>query len=346
VHHHLEELTMKLYCGIDLHSNNHWLTIIDEQDGRLVERRLPNDLSVTLQTLEPYRSTLTAIAVESTFNWYWLVDGLMEAGYEVKLVNTSAVRQYEGLKHADDRDDAFHLAHLLRLGILPTGYIYPKQQRAVRDLLRQRGRLVQQRTMHVLNVKSTYARALNLRVSGEALNGSRQPWPSVADPHTAMAIYAHRPVLTALNAEIKRIEKAVHRELIENTAYLLLQTVPGIGPILAWVVLLETGDIQRFSGPGRFASYCRCVHGVRTSNGKKKSETNKKNGNPYLSWAFHEAAHFAVRYMPQAKRYYERKSRQRNRIVAIRAIAHKLARACYFILRDEVRFDADRLFKS
>ena len=88
------------------------------------------------------------------------------------------------------------------------------------------------------------------------------------------------------------------------------------------------------------------MHGVRTSNGKKKSETNKKNGNPYLSWAFHEAAHFAVRYMPQAKRYYERKSRQRNRIVAIRAIAHKLARACYFILRDEVRFDADRLFKS
>ena len=226
-----------------------------------MERRLPNDLSVTLQTLEPYRSTLTAIAVESTFNWYWLVDGLMEAGYEVKLVNTSAVRQYDGLKHSDDRDDAFHLAHLLRLGILPTGYIYPKQQRAVRDLLRQRGRLVQQRTMHVLNVKSTYARALNLRVSGEALNGdSRQPWPSVADPHTAMAIYAHRPVIQALNAEIKRIEKAVRRELIENTTYVLLQSVPGIGPILAWIVLLETGDIQRFSGPvisRRTADACR-----------------------------------------------------------------------------------------
>ena len=99
---------MKLYCGIDLHSNNHWLTIIDEQDGRLVERRLPNDLSVTLRTLEPYRSALSAITVESTFNWYWLVDGLSEAGHEVKLVNTSAVRQYDGLKHADDRHDAFH----------------------------------------------------------------------------------------------------------------------------------------------------------------------------------------------------------------------------------------------
>jgi transposase len=129
---------MKLYCGIDLHSNNHWLTISDEADRRIVERRLPNDLAITLRELEPYRNELTAIAVESTFNWYWLVDGLMAAGYQVKLVNTSAVKKYDGLKHVDDRDDAFFLAHLLRLGILPTGYIYPKAQRAVRDLLRQR----------------------------------------------------------------------------------------------------------------------------------------------------------------------------------------------------------------
>ena len=131
---------MKLYCGIDLHSNNHWLTIIDEQTKRLVEKRLRNDLSLTLSVLEPYRSELTGIAVESTYNWYWLVDGLMDAGYQVKLVNTSAVCQYEGLKHSDDRDDAFHLAHLMQLGILPTGYIYPKKERAVRDRPRHRAR--------------------------------------------------------------------------------------------------------------------------------------------------------------------------------------------------------------
>jgi transposase len=268
VHHHLEELTMKLYCGIDLHSNNHWLTIIDEHDGRLVERRLPNDLSLTLQTLEPYRSTLRAVAVESTFNWYWLVDGLMEAGYEVKLVNTSAVRQYDGLKHCDDRSDAFHLAHLLRLGILPTGHIYPRRQRAVRDLLRQRSRLVQQRTAHVLNAKSTYARQLNLKVLTEVLNAEKkEPWPNVDDLHTAMAIYAHRPVIAALNVEIKRIESQVRRELKENSLYRLLQSVPGIGPILAWVILLEAGDILRFAQVGNFTSYCRCVQGARTSNG-------------------------------------------------------------------------------
>lgn len=135
---------MRLYSAADLHSNNHFLTIIDEQDKRILEKRLPNELSVTLKTLEPYRADISGIAVESTFNWYWLVDGLMEAGYHVMLVNPSKVRQYEGLKHTDDRHDAFWLAHQMRLGILPTGYIYPKEQRAVRDLLRERRRLVRQ----------------------------------------------------------------------------------------------------------------------------------------------------------------------------------------------------------
>lgn len=333
---------MKLYCGIDLHSNNHWLTIIDEQDARLVDKRMPNDLSATLRQLEPHRSSIAAVAVESTFNWYWLVDGLMEAGYQVKLVNTGAVRQYDGLKYSDDRHDAYHLAHLLRLGILPCGYIYPKEQRAVRDLLRQRGQLVRQRTQHVLNVKCIYARELNLKVSGDTLNGDKksEPWPAVDELRTAMAIDVHRPVIAALNCEIKRIEAQVRRELKANPLYTLLQSVPGIGPILAWVILLEAGEITRFEQVGNFTSYCRCVASLRTSSLKKKGEANKKNGNQYLSWAFHEAAHFAVRYLPQAKRYYERKSRQRNRMVAIRAIAHKLARACYFILRDQVVFDA------
>jgi len=133
---------MTLYCGIDLHSNNHVIVVIDEDDKRIFERRLPNDLAVTLKALQPFKDELLAVAVESTFNWYWLVDGLQDAGYPLRLVNTAAVRQYEGLKYSDDRHDAFWLAHLMRLGILPTGYIYPKEQRAVRDLLRRRMQLV------------------------------------------------------------------------------------------------------------------------------------------------------------------------------------------------------------
>jgi len=145
---------MGLYCGIDLHSNNHVLTVIDEADRRVYERRLPNDLAITKAALEPYRAELVAVAVESTFNWYWLVDGLMEAGYPVRLVNTAAVRQYEGLKHTDDEHDAFWLAHLMRLGILPTGYIYPKSERGLRDLARQRMRLVQHRSALITSVQN------------------------------------------------------------------------------------------------------------------------------------------------------------------------------------------------
>lgn len=119
--------------------------------------------------MEPFQPDIEGIAVESTFNWYWLVDGLMDANHHVHLVNTAAVKQYEGLKHTDDDSDAFWLAHLLRLGILPTGYIYPKLTRSVRDLLRKRGQLVQLRTTQILSIENLYARNRGSRLSCNAV---------------------------------------------------------------------------------------------------------------------------------------------------------------------------------
>ena len=117
---------MKLYCGIDLHSNNSVIVILDETDKVIYQKKLNNDLELILQQLSTFIDDIVAIAIESTFNWYWLVDGLQAAGYEVKLVNTTAVQTYSGLKFTDDKHDARWLAHLLRLDILPTGYIYHK----------------------------------------------------------------------------------------------------------------------------------------------------------------------------------------------------------------------------
>ncbi len=173
---------MALYCGIDLHSNNHVAVVIDEEDRRIVEKRLPNNLQATLDLLAPYRDRLVSIAVESTFNWYWLVDGLMDAGYEVKLANTAAIRQYEGLKHTEDRYDAFFLAHLLRLGILPTGHIYPREGRAVRDLMRRRLQLVHTASRQLISAQSEIWRSTGVRVSSNQL---RRPdlscrWPKVS----------------------------------------------------------------------------------------------------------------------------------------------------------------------
>src|ERR1700704_4542471 len=109
---------MTLYCGVDLHSTNSYLAVLDEQLRMVLGRRVSNRLDMVLEALEPFREQIQAIAVESTFNWYWLVGGLKEAGYRVQLVNPSAVRQYEGLKYVDDRHDARWLARLLHLGIL------------------------------------------------------------------------------------------------------------------------------------------------------------------------------------------------------------------------------------
>ena len=140
------------FCGIDLHSNNSGVVVTDEADHILVSRRCPNDLSKILATLEPHRANLHAVVVESTYNWYWLVDGLQAAGFRVHLANTTAIKKYEGLKHSGDEADARYLAHLLRLGILPTGTILAPEQRAIRDLARKRMQLVRSRTAHILAV--------------------------------------------------------------------------------------------------------------------------------------------------------------------------------------------------
>ena len=336
---------MKLYSAADLHSNNHFLTVIDEQDKRILEKRLPNDLAVTLKTLEPYRPNITGVAVESTFNWYWLVDGLMEAGYHVMLVNTSKVRQYEGLKYTDDRHDAFWLAQQMRLGILPTGYIYPKEQRAVRDLLRERRRLVRQRTTNVQSIQSTLWRNTAIRLPATVILGKKDvQWPELSDPNIKLGVRARRATIKVLNKQIETIEATVLKHLKPVPEYKTLLTVPGIGPVIAWTIVLETGDLSRFANVGHFASYCRCVESRRTSNEKKKGENNAKNGNPYLAWAFFEAAHFAIQYLPEAKRFYNRKAAQRNPILAMKALSHKIARACYYLMRDQVPFEPARLF--
>jgi transposase len=159
---------MKLYAGIDLHSSNNYLGIIDAEGKPLFGKRLSNDLTQIRYALEPFRKKIAGIAVESTYNWYWLVDGLQSHGYKVHLANPSAMRQYEGLKHTDDKWDSYWLAHMLKLGILPTGYIYPKQRRPMRDLMRRRLKFVQQRTTHILSLQSMLNRHLAMQLDQKA----------------------------------------------------------------------------------------------------------------------------------------------------------------------------------
>ena len=334
---------MTHYCGIDLHSNNHVVVVIDEEDRRVYEKRIQNDLALTLNALQPYRETLQGIAVESTFNWYWLVDGLQSHGFHLQLVNTAAVKQYDGLKYSGDHHDAYFLAHLMRLGILPTGYIYPKEQRAVRDLLRRRLSLVRTASTQLISVQSQIWRSTGIRISSKEL---RKPEfsPSQMDDYTLQAVGAGLVVYRAIQSEIDALEKSAHQAVKLSQPFKILQTITGIGKILGLTIMLETGDIHRFASAGNFASYCRLVDSTRTSNGKKKGEGNAKAGNKYLSWAFSEAAHFSVRFEPLAQRFYERKKNKTNGIIAIRAVARKLARATWRMLKHQEPYDAKRMF--
>lgn len=334
------------YSGIDLHSNNSVVTVIDEEDRVIAERRLPNDRSKIIRFLMPWREELAGVVVESTFNWYWLVDGLQEAGFVVHLANTVAIKRYEGLKHSGDETDARYLAHLLRLDILPTGAILPKEQRAVRDLARKRMQLVRSRTTHILAVENITARQHGTRMRSNEVKRLRcEAVDQMALPaEVALAIKTNLAVVATLSAQIDVVEKRLQERVKPRLEYGLLTSVPGIGQTLATTILLETGPIERFAAVGNFASYARCVDSVRTSNGKKKGEGNTKNGNKYLAWAFVEAANFARRYCAEAKRFYERKKARTNTVVAIKALAHKLARACFHILKERKPFDVTRCF--
>ena len=330
-----------------MHGNNGYYGIVDADGRRVLGKRLPNDLGEVLRLLEPYRESLVAgVVVESTFNWYWLVDGLQDHGYRVRLANPAAMEQYNGLKNADDQHDAFFLAELSRLGIVPEGYIYPQEDRPGRDLLRRRMLLVRQRTAQVLSFQSLAAREFG---GGPTASQVHTYHPEDVeeffdDRRLALMGRINVEAIRFLTERIHELENTALREVALKPGFAKLLGAPGIGRILALVIMLETGEIGRFKGAGHYVSYCRCVKAKRESNGRPKGSNNRKNGNRYLCWAYIEAANFMRRYSPEARAWYQRKHSRSMAVVAIKALAAKIARACYFVMRDQVEFKVKKLF--
>ena len=203
---------MELYAGLDLHSRNTYIGIMDKEFNRVFKKRVPNHLEHILQTLDPFRDQMKGFVVESTYNWYWLVDGLMDAGYSsAHLANPAAIKQYEGLKHGDDQHDAFFLAKLLILGILPQGYIYPKKDRPVRDLARKRMFLVQHKTAHILSLQSLIARSCAMKVRANDMRHltveELEMW--LEEEYLVLSAQANLDSINFLKQNIKRLEKAI-----------------------------------------------------------------------------------------------------------------------------------------
>ena len=339
-------MTKTLMAGIDLHSNNLMIGLVDQDGCRLKHQKLACNLKAVADFLRPYKRRLESLAVESTYNWYWLVDGLRAQGYPVVLANPAKIEQYSGIKHADDKNDAFFLAELQRLKILPTGYIYDPELRPVRDLLRRRVSLVQQRTALMLSFKSLYTRTTGQALSLSRLKGMAEAEAKALYEHPANQLIAtvQQEHMARLTASIQRMEQLVLARARALPYYQRLNTLPGVGRILGMTITLEVGEIGRFATAGQFASYCRAVDSRRTSNEKNKGQNNRKCGNKYLAWAFVEAANFAKRYDSASRRWFDRKAAKTSTVLATKALACKLAKAAWHVMTGQVDYDGERVF--
>ena len=334
-----------LYAGADLHGNNVFLSLCNENGDTVFRRRVKANLAAVNEALDPFWERIKVLGVESTFNWYWFVDGLREQGHNIKLGNPAKMEQYKGLKITNDLTDADWLAEQLRVGIFPECYIYPKETRSVRDALRRRQMFVRRRTQVLLCLGGLLER-YGLNAPGAA---KIEKWTTEDVQATGLDKWVQLQLETLLDAvrESDRLAKKIEKQVLSfvkpTRQYLRIVTLPGIGMALGMLIVLESGDFKRFASAGNYASYCRTVKSERTSNDKKKGKNNSKNGNKYLAWAFIEAATFAARFNPRIHSWYEKKKRQSGVPKAKKALACKMAKAVWHVMNGK-DFDEKMMF--
>jgi len=337
------------YGGIDLSARDSQVCVIDAEHTRHVEQKVPNVLDDIDRLLAPYKAHLK-IVVESTFNWYWLIDGLQERGYEVCLAHTLGLYMITGAKVKTDRRDAFALAKLLSAKMIPEAYIYPKAKRSVRDLVRRRARVVQMRA-------SEYASMRRMLYRHGILEHSRYGMTRMSEEDVERWFDDPRVQLTGkysierihlYTRHIKGIESEVALALKGAASYRRLMSLPGVDRILATTIYFETGDIGRFRKAKHYSSFCRLVPGISQSGRVVRRGRNPNQGNHYLKWAFNQAASYAVRYYEPIRAYFQHLLQTHHgrarKLIAYNAVAHKLGVAAYHILRDGEVYCQKKMF--
>ena len=342
--------TTEFNCGIDLHARQMYVCLMDRQGKKLVHTNIKNnDFAYFLKRMEPYRHDLT-VCCECMFGWYWLADACQGAGLTFVLAHALYVKAIHGGKNKNDRIDSEKLAHLLRSNLIPPAYVYPAEQRPLRALWRQRLLYVWRRSELLARIQSHQLAHNRSPIRQNRTN--RDAWEAgllaqEAHPARQLALQNDLAMIRHYDQQITALEAAVQK-LTKATAwseYALLQTVPGIGENLGATILYEVGNIERFPTVKDFLSYCRLVKGTVASAGKIKGLRGAKLGNPYLRWAFGEAAVIAKRdhalVGPLAQRLEARMNG--NKFKANTVVAIKLARAVYFMLKNKTVFEPERL---
>ena len=340
--------TTEFNCGIDLHARQMYVCVMDRTGKKLVHTNIKNnDFNYFLKLVAPYRHDLTVCA-ECMFGWYWLADACQGAGLKFVLAHALYLKAIHGGKNKNDRIDSEKLAHLLRSNLIPPAYVYPAAQRPLRALLRQRLNFVWQRTELQSRIQSQQL-AYN-RPTLSSTNRDRwaeQLQVAEPDPLRQLALQNNLALIRHFDVQIGLVEAQLLKltKAHAQRDYTLLQTVAGIGEHLGLTILYEVGDITRFPTVKDFLSYCRLVKGTVASAGKIKGLRGAKLGNPYLRWAFGEAAIIAKRDHALIRPLYQRLEArmQGNKFKANTVLAIKLARSVYYMLKNHTVFDPQRL---
>ena len=341
----------RLYCGIDLHATSMQVCIIGPDLVKVLDRTIRNDLPSVLSVLRPFGPDLS-IAVESTFNWYWLVDGLQDAGYDVHLAHTLGLFLITRAKVKTDLRDAYALARLLATGMLPEAYIYPKETRPIRDLVRQRTRLVAARAQGYAALRlRLYQHGIHDHSRNDTKGWALQDIEEVTGhPIVRMLCGQELERIALFSVQIAAIEDRILEAARPESGYLRLTALPGVGQALSAIIFYETGRVSRFPSARHYSSYCRLVPGTADSGGSSHRGRGAKQGNPHLKAAFTQAAQCAVRHYPTMKVFYERHAAHHpgrgSKLIATNILGHKLALAVYHILKEGIDYDENRLLTA
>jgi transposase len=335
----------QFYCGIDLHARTMYLCILNRDGEILVHRNMPAGPEPFLKTIAPYRTDLV-VCVECVFTWYWLADLCAREGIPFVLGHALYMKAIHGGKAKNDKIDSQKIAVLLRGGMLPQAYVYPADMRATRDLLRRRLHLTRKRAellAHVQNTNSQYnLPELRKQLAYKAnRDGVAERFP---DPAVQKSVEVDLALIGYYDQLLNDVELTIVQTAKQHDAQTLyrLQSIPGIGKILSLVLLYEIHDISRFPRVQDFVSYCRLVKCAKESAGKRYGTSGTKIGNAYLKWAFSEAAVLFLRNNPVGQKYLARLEKNHGKGKALTVLAHKLARAVYYMLRRDTVFDMDK----
>jgi transposase len=335
----------QFYCGIDLHTRTMYLCILNQEGEVLLHRNMKAAPEPFLKAIAPYREDMV-VCVECMFTWYWLADLCAQEGIPFVLGHALYMKAIHGGKAKNDKIDAHKIAVLLRGGMIPQAYVYPAEMRATRDLLRRRMSLTRKRAELLTHVQQTNCQ-YNLPDIGKKIAykanrvGVAERFP---DPAVQKSIEVDLALIDYYDQLLRDLELAIvttAKQHDANTLY-LLQTVPGIGKILSLVLLYEIHDITRFPRVQDFVSYCRLVQCAKDSAGKRYGTSGTKIGNAYLKWAFSEAAVLFLRNNPAGQKSLARLERKHGKGKALTVLAHKLARAVYYMLKRGTAVDMDQ----